>query len=49
MRPVVEQFGVAAVEAAGLAALGYPAMWIHTLKEAEAIQEFLSKVQQERD
>jgi len=37
MRPVVEKYGEAAVEAASLATLKYPATWIHASAEREQL------------
>lgn len=46
IRPLIDQYGLEAVERAGIAALGYPAGWCRTFEEARRIQTHLDS---ERD
>lgn len=39
LRPLIELHGLKKVTAAGLEALKYPPMWVHTYKEVLAIQQ----------
>lgn len=42
LRPVADAWGVAAVEAAGEAVLGYPASMVTTFAEAARIADYLT-------
>lgn len=43
LRPLIQQYGVQAVERAGLAANEFPAGWVRTYEEARNIQDFLEE------